>query len=242
MRSSRRTCAIPAKACRVDRPGTWYLAYADSSASWSSSMSAPALVTSVGFRPFSIVSFVITHLETSFRDGSSNITSSSAFSMIERRPRAPVSRWSALSAIDQSASSVNTRSMSSYAKKRWYCLVSAFFGSVRICTRSSRFSWCTALRTGRRPMNSGISPEIEEILGHDLAEQLGALRVALRRDLTTEADGVLADALGDDLVEAGKRAAADEEDVRRVDREEPLVRMLAAALRRNRCDSALENL
>ncbi|HWC45666.1 MAG TPA: ATP-dependent Clp protease ATP-binding subunit ClpX [Casimicrobiaceae bacterium] len=52
----------------------------------------PTLVTSVGFRPFSIVSFVITHLETSLRDGSSNITSSSAFSMIERRPRAPVSR------------------------------------------------------------------------------------------------------------------------------------------------------
>src|SRR4051794_4351025 len=84
--------------------------------------------------------------------------------------------------------------------------------------------------------------EVEEIFGHDAAEQLGALRVALRRDLAPEADGVLADALGDDLVEAGKRAAADEEDVRRVDREELLVRMLAAALRRNRCDSALENL
>ena len=34
----------------------------------------------------------MTHLETSLRDGSSNITSSSAFSMIERRPRAPVAR------------------------------------------------------------------------------------------------------------------------------------------------------
>ena len=54
--------------------------------------SAAPLVTSVGLRPFEIVSFVITHLETSFRDGSSNITSSSALSMIERSPRAPVSR------------------------------------------------------------------------------------------------------------------------------------------------------
>ena len=61
--------------------------------------------------PSRIVSFVITHLETSLRDGSSNITSSSAFSMIERRPRAPVSRSSALSAISQSASSVKTSSI-----------------------------------------------------------------------------------------------------------------------------------
>ena len=37
----------------------------------------------------------------------------------------------------------------------------------------------------------------------------------------------------DDLVEPGERAAADEQDVRRVDREELLVRMLAPALRRH---------
>ena len=30
-------------------------------------------MTSVGLSPFEIVSFVITHLETSFRDGSSNM-------------------------------------------------------------------------------------------------------------------------------------------------------------------------
>src|SRR4029450_10157624 len=48
-----------------------------------------ALVTSVGLRPFEIVSFVITHLETSWRDGSSNITSSRAPSRVERGPRAP---------------------------------------------------------------------------------------------------------------------------------------------------------
>src|SRR3954451_18507801 len=42
--------------------------YAVSSAS-SSSPRPPALVTSVGLRPFSIVSLVITHLETSLREG-----------------------------------------------------------------------------------------------------------------------------------------------------------------------------
>src|SRR5262249_26918610 len=97
---------------RPGRPGAACSArYADSSARSSGRSSAPALVTSVGLRPRSMVSFVITHLETSRREGSSNITSRSAFSMIDRRPRAPVSRASARSAIDHSASSVKTRSM-----------------------------------------------------------------------------------------------------------------------------------
>src|SRR5581483_2288234 len=100
--------------------------------SGSSSTYVPPLVTSVGRIPWEIVSLVITHFVTSRRDGSSNITSRSAPSMIERNPRAPVSRSSALSAISQSASSVKTSSIPSYPKKRWYCFESAFFGSVRI--------------------------------------------------------------------------------------------------------------
>ena len=78
--------------------------------------------------------------------------------MIDRRPRAPVSRSSALSATETSASSEKTSSMPSNWKKRWNCLTSALRGSVRIGIRSSRESWWTALMTGRRPMNSGISP------------------------------------------------------------------------------------
>ena len=61
-------------------------------------------------------------------------------------------------------------------------------------------------------------------------------------DLGAEADGVLADAPRDDLLEAGERAAADEQDVRGVDREELLVRVLAAALRGHRRNRALEDL
>src|SRR5439155_23909798 len=56
------------------------------------------------------------------------------------------------------------------------------------------------------------------------------------------ADGVLADAAGDDLVETGEGAAADEEDVRRVDREELLVRVLATTLRGHGSDRPLEDL
>ena len=84
-----------------------------SAACSSSSATLRRIVTSVGLMPLEIVSFVITHLETSLRDGSSNITSSSAPSMIERKPRAPVSRSSAWSEISHSASSVNTSSISS---------------------------------------------------------------------------------------------------------------------------------
>src|SRR5205823_3393418 len=79
-------------------------------------------------------------------------------------------------------------------------------------------------RENREPADElGDQPEVEEVLRHDLAEQLRALRVALGGDLATEADGVLPEPLGDDLVEARECAAADEEDVRRVDREELLV-------------------
>src|SRR5262249_49591934 len=88
----------------------------------------------------------------------------------------------------------------------------------------------------------GDQPEVEEILRHDLSEQLRRLERALRAHLRAEADGALADALADDLVEPRERAAADEEDVRRVDREELLVRVLASALRRHRCHGSLEDL
>src|SRR3954471_9387485 len=84
--------------------------------------------------------------------------------------------------------------------------------------------------------------EVEEVLRHHLGEQLRGFDIVLRADVSAEPEGVLADAPRDDLVHAGERAAADEEDVRRVDREELLVRMLAPALRRNRGDCPLEDL
>ena len=64
----------------------------------------------------------------------------------------------------------------------------------------------------------------------------------LRAHLGAEADRVLADPPGDDLVQPGERAAADEQDVRRVDGEELLVRVLATTLRRHRGDRSLEDL
>ncbi len=55
-------------------------------------------------------------------------------------------------------------------------------------------------------------------------------------------DRVLPDAALDDLVESRERSPADEEDVRRVDGEELLVRVLAPALRWHRRDRALQDL
>src|SRR5579863_9877583 len=57
-----------------------------------------------------------------------------------------------------------------------------------------------------------------------------------------EADAALLRAVQDDLLEAGERAAADEENVAGVDLQEFLLRMLAAALRRHRGDGALDEL
>ena len=58
----------------------------------------------------------------------------------------------------------------------------------------------------------------------------------------TETDGPAADALLDDFLEPVERAAADEQDVGRVDLNEVLVRMLAPALRRNVGDRPFEDL
>ena len=62
------------------------------------------------------------------------------------------------------------------------------------------------------------------------------------RRLRPEADGPLADPLLDDLLEAVERAAADEQHVGRVDLDEVLVGVLAAALRRDVGDGPLEDL
>src|SRR5205807_3283858 len=70
----------------------------------------------------------------------------------------------------------------------------------------------------------GDEPEVQEVLRHDVAKQLGGLDRMLRTHFSAEADGTLADSPADDLVQPGERAAADEQDVRRVDRQEFLMR------------------
>src|SRR5215468_870244 len=83
---------------------------------------------------------------------------------------------------------------------------------------------------------------LEEILGLNLLEEVPHPTVLLGDHLRAEPDGLLADAVLDDVLEPGERAAADEEDVRGVNLEELLLRVLAAALGRNARDRALDDL
>src|SRR5690606_16587638 len=86
--------------------------------------------------------------------------------------------------------------------------------------------------------------ELDQVLRLDVGQHLADLRLALAAlDLGAEADATgLGGALLDDLVEAGEGAAHDEQDVAGVDLQELLLRVLAAALRRDAGDGALDEL
>ena len=96
--------------------------------------------------------------------------------------------------------------------------------------------------TGQAADELGDEPVVHEVLGEALLEDLALVAVDPRLDRRAEADALVADAPLDDLVEVRERAAADEEDVRRVDRQELLVRVLAPALGRHRRRRPLEDL
>src|ERR1700693_1453774 len=85
-------------------------------------------------------------------------------------------------------------------------------------------------------------PVLQQVLRLELLERLGyrlALDLVVRRP---ETDRPPADALLDDLLQPVERAATDEQDVGGVDLDEIVVRVLAAALRRNVGHRALEDL
>ena len=90
--------------------------------------------------------------------GSSYIVSSRTCSRIERRPRAPVLRASALVATAPSAPGRTSSSTPSMRNRRWYCLISAFLGATRISISAFSSSSSSAATTGMRPTNSGIRP------------------------------------------------------------------------------------
>src|SRR3954469_12542019 len=107
---------------------------------------------------------------------------------------------------------------------------------------------CVAIETAHRADHRqtadelGDQTELQQVLRQHLGEQLAGVLVSLAADGAVEADALVADAALDDLLEAGERAAADEQDVGGVDLDELLVRMLAPTLRRDRRDRALEDL
>jgi hypothetical protein len=85
--------------------------------------------------------------------------------------------------------------------------------------------------------------ELDQVLGLDVVEQVVAMHARVRlAHVRDETDAALLRAVHDDLFEPAKRTAADEQDVRRVDLQEFLLRMLATTLRRHRCNRALDQL
>src|SRR4029078_8735110 len=85
-------------------------------------------------------------------------------------------------------------------------------------------------------------PVLDQIFRFELLERRADVAGAHRLHVSLETKRLLADAPLDRLVEADERAAANEQDVGRVDLEELLVRMLAPALRGHIGDGAFENL
>ena len=177
-----------------------------------------------------------------WRSGSSNMVSISDCSRIERRPRAPVLRASALRAMALSAAGRISRSTPSICSSLVNCLTTAFFGSVRICTSASSLSSASEATTGMRPTSSGIRPNLIRSSGSTSRNTSVRLRCFL---LLTEAPKPMPEAsvrFSITFSRPGERAAADEQDVGRVDLQEILVRVLAPALRRHAGHGAFDQL
>src|SRR5438046_7972265 len=85
-------------------------------------------------------------------------------------------------------------------------------------------------------------PVLQEVLRLQVLEGFGHRLALVARVWRTEADRAPPDPLLDDLLKSVERAAADEQDVGRVDLDEVLVGMLATALRRDIRHRALEDL
>ena len=122
----------------------------------------------------------------------------------------------------------------SISKSFWYCFTSAFFGFVRMSIERVLVQLVERREDRQAADELRDEPELEQVLGLHLLEELAELVVLLALDVGAEAQRLLPDAPLDDLLEADERAAADEQDVRRVDLQEVLLRMLAPALRAER--------
>ena len=130
----------------------------------------------------------------------------------------------------------------SISKSFWYCFTSAFFGFVRMSTSASSLSSWSVASTGRRPMNSGMRPNLSRSSGCTCSSSSPSLKSFLLLMSAPKPSVLLPDAALDDLLEPDEGAAADEEDVGRVDLQEVLLRVLAAALRRHVGDRPLDDL
>ena len=98
-------------------------------------------------------------------DGTVNIVSIMIFSMIARRPLAPVLRFNVVSAISNRASLSNSSFTPSSSRSFWYCFTIALFGSVRMRINASLSRRSNDTVTGSLPTSSGIKPNFTRSCG-----------------------------------------------------------------------------
>ena len=184
----------------------------------------------------------MTHSLIASCDGIVYMISSISSSMMILRPRAPTLRLSASSAIASSASSVN---FSVDVLEAHDGLVLPHERVLRLAQDLDERALVELVERGHDRQTADElrdQAELDEVLGMNLREQLAGRLLFLRGDLRAEAHRRLRQPALDDVLQPDERAAADEEDVRGVDLDEFLVRMLASALRRNVGDGAFEDL
>ena len=82
---------------------------------------------------------------------------------------------------------------------------------------------------------------MDEVLGLELVDRID-MPLFVRFDIRLKAERFVAKTLFDHLFEADERTAADKQDICRIELLKILLRMLAAAARRDICDRAFEYL
>ena len=162
--------------------------------------------------------------------------------MIDRRPRAPVARSSARCAIAERASWREHELDRVVVEEALVLLDERVLRLEQDADQILLVERVDGRHDGEAADELGDEPVGDQVLGHHLREEILRRAVLARAELGAEADRVSADAALDDLVEVGERPTADEQDVRRVDRQELLVRVLAPTLGRHARNGALEDL
>ena len=163
-------------------------------------------------------------------------------SRIDRRPRAPVLRSMAFRAMARRASSWKVRCRVFHLEQ---ALVLLGQGVLRLGQDLHQGLLVEVLEGGDDRQTADEfwdQAVLQQILGLDLGQQLAGRLVLGRADVGAEADRRALAALADDLVQPGKGAADDEQDVGGIDLQELLLRMLAPALRRHGGDGAFHDL
>ena len=149
-------------------------------------------------------------------------------SMIDRRPRAPVLRFSASFAMSRQHLLILLDERILWLRQYSHqCIL------VELVKRDD--DWQTAYEFRNKSV-------LQQVLRLYFLQDVSDILLAAGLHLGTEANLALAQAALDDLVEAVESTTTDEQDVRRIDLDEFLMRMLAAALRRNRSHRTLEDL